>query len=209
MNRRLLNISEPENRRFFDRKYRNCTYSKKYTYTDIYSQSLNTHLLDVLLPIGCEKFPCVVHGYLNFQRTVNFSLFQTFQNQRTAVPSYSKSLEEPAVLRKELVTNKSWFSWLVMRFFSISENHGYIPTPDLWFLRPAVVTPNNLSDNRKGGLFLPLITHPMQQVLHKCENGKHCGIFHCISIEIFIWSHFFEAVLIYFLDIRCALQLPW
>jgi hypothetical protein len=110
MNRRLLNISEPENRRFFDRKYRNCTYSKKYTYTDIYSQSLNTHLLDVLLPIGCEKFPCVVHGYLNFQRTVNFSLFQTFQNQRTAVPSYSKSLEEPAVLRKELVTNKSWFS---------------------------------------------------------------------------------------------------
>jgi hypothetical protein len=45
-----------------------------------------------------------------------------------------------------------------MRFFPIFENHGYTPTPGLGLFRPAVGTPNNLPDNRRGGLFLPLIT---------------------------------------------------
>lgn len=124
-------------------KIQNYTYSKKFTYTDIYSQSLNTHLLDLLLSIGCTVIWI-------FKEPSISVFFKTFQNQRTAVPSYSKSLEEPAVLMKELVTNKSWFSWLVMLFFSISENHGYIPTPGLWFLRTPVLTPNNLPDNRRG-----------------------------------------------------------
>jgi hypothetical protein len=71
MNCRFLSISEPENRRFFERKYIIIHILRSLRI----QTSTNTHLLDLLLPIGCEKISFVVHGYLNFQRTVNFSFF--------------------------------------------------------------------------------------------------------------------------------------
>jgi hypothetical protein len=46
-----------------------------------------------------------------------------------------------------------------------------IPIDD--FLRPAVVTPNNLPDNRRGGLFLPLISTRRRKF---CTNVKNKNI---------------------------------
>jgi len=106
-------------------KIQKYTYYSMYMYTDIYSQALNTHVLDLLLPIGCEKSPvlCTViwifkepsisvllkHFRIRELHATGSCLGEKLQNQRTAVPSYSKSLEEPAVLVKKLVKDQVVF----------------------------------------------------------------------------------------------------
>jgi hypothetical protein len=168
----------------------------------------NLWILDLLLPFGCEKFPCVVYGYLNFQRTVNFSFFksisesknrysQLFQKPRRTCGSHERTGKEPVV----------FLNWLC-DFLSIFENRGYTPTPGLWFLRPAVVTPNNLPDNRRGGLFLPLITTCRRKFCTNVKNKNIVACFTAFQLRFWFGSIFFKAVF-YFLDIRCALQIPW